>query len=300
MELRHLRYFKIVAELQHFHNAAKVLCITQPALSNQIKQLEEELGTKLFNRVGRRVLLSESGEAVLSAANQILSEVAELTNAVTNIEKGNSGTIKVGVLQSINALYIRKIVTEFDRQHSGISLNIMELPNIEIEHGVANGTLDIGIGFLLRQNYQNLLFEKLFDENWKLVLSSQSVHYAEDIMMGKKHPLKAVLLPREFETRAIVDAYFVTNKIQHSNITEVNSIAFILELIEAGSSFSILPAIFTEMNLGSKLVAIDLEPAIPPRTIGLFMDKDKLQKISVNNFSSLIRNFLKDKSFTMP
>lgn len=299
MELRHLRYFKVVAELQHFHNAAKVLCITQPALSNQIKQLEEELETKLFNRVGRRVMLSESGEAVLTAANQILRQVAELTNAISNIEQGNSGHIKVGVLQSINALYIRKIVTEFDRKHSGISLNIMELPNNEIENGVANGTLDIGIGFLLRKNYQNLQFEKLFEEKWKLVLSSESAHYAEDIMIGRKHPLKAVLLPREYETRTIVDAYFVTNKIQHSNITEVNSIAFILELIEAGSSFSILPAIYSQMNLGSKLVAIDLNPAIQPRTIGLFMDKDKLQKKSVKNFSSLIRSFLKDNEDTM-
>lgn len=299
MELRHLRYFKVVAELQHFHNAAKVLCITQPALSNQIKQLEEELETKLFNRVGRRVMLSESGEAVLSAANQILRQVAELTNAISNIEQGNSGHIKVGVLQSINALYIRKIVTEFDRKHSGISLNIMELPNNEIENGVANGTLDIGIGFLLRKNYQNLQFEKLFEEKWKLVLSSESAQYAEDIMIGRKHPLKAVLLPREYETRTIVDAYFVTNKIQHSNITEVNSIAFILELIEAGSSFSILPAIYSQMNLGSNLVAIDLNPAIQPRTIGLFMDKDKLQKKSVKNFSSLIRSFLKDNEDTM-
>ena len=299
MELRHLRYFKVVAELQHFHNAAKILCITQPALSNQIKQLEEELETKLFNRVGRRVMLSESGEAVLSAANQILRQVAELTNAISNIEQGNSGHIKVGVLQSINALYIRKIVTEFDRKHSGISLNIMELPNNEIENGVANGTLDIGIGFLLRKNYQNLQFEKLFEEKWKLVLSSESAHYAEDIMIGRKHPLKAVLLPREYETRTIVDAYFVTNKIQHSNITEVNSIAFILELIEAGSSFSILPAIYSQMNLGSKLVAIDLNPAIQPRTIGLFMDKDKLQKKSVKNFSSLIRSFLKNNEDTM-
>lgn len=242
-------------------------------------------------------MLSESGEAVLSTANQILREVAELSNAIYNIEQGNSGHIKVGVLQSINALYIRKIVTEFDRNHSGISLNIMELPNNEIENGVANGTLDIGIGFLLRKNYQNLHFEKLFEENWKLVLSSQSAHFADDIMIGKKHPLKAVLLPREYETRAIVDAYFVTNKIQHSNITEVNSIAFILELIEAGSSFSILPAIYSEMNLGSKLVAIDLNPAIQPRTIGLFMDKDKLQKKSVKNFSALIRSFLKDNEF---
>jgi len=65
MELRHLRYFKVVAELQHFHRAADKLHITQPALSSQIKQLEQELNTSLFIRIGRGVKLSENGELVL-------------------------------------------------------------------------------------------------------------------------------------------------------------------------------------------------------------------------------------------
>ena len=110
MELRHLRYFKVVAELQHFHKAADKLHITQPALSNQIKQLEEELESKLFERVGRGVKLSENGELVLSSAIKILNEVALLKDAIFEIESGHAGSLKIGVLQSINSLYLRSLV----------------------------------------------------------------------------------------------------------------------------------------------------------------------------------------------
>src|SRR5690554_5359266 len=104
MELRHLRYFCAVAELEHFHKAAERLCITQPALSNQIKQLENELSTKLFLRVGRNVKLSESGEIVLDTARKILNEVAFLKETIHEVESGNQGSLRVGVLQSINTL----------------------------------------------------------------------------------------------------------------------------------------------------------------------------------------------------
>ena len=100
MELRHLRYFKVVAELQHFRNAADKLCITQPALSNQIKQLEQELNTNLFERVGRRVKLSETGELVLSATKRILNEVELLKETVSDREAGQTGSLKIGVLQT--------------------------------------------------------------------------------------------------------------------------------------------------------------------------------------------------------
>ena len=110
MELRHLRYFKVVAELQHFHNAADKLHITQPALSNQIKQLEHELNAELFERVGRGVKLSENGELVLASAKKILNEVALLKESVSDLESGQTGTLRIGVLQSINSLYLRSLV----------------------------------------------------------------------------------------------------------------------------------------------------------------------------------------------
>lgn len=292
MELRHLRYFKVVAELQHFHKAAEKLFISQPALSNQIKQLEQELGTQLFERIGRSVRLSDSGQLVLSSTKRILNEVELLKETITDLEMGQTGTLKIGVLQSINALYLRTLVIEFDKKHPNISLHVEEMTNHEIETKVVNGEIDIGVGFILNKEYPYIETEQLFNEKWKLLLSPTHSNLAKKIMKGEAHSLKAILLPEHFETRKIVNAYFADNNIQYTNITEVNSISFILDLVESGLSFSILPEAFSMLKANHRLALFDLNPELVPRTIGLLMKKEGIRKSSVNNFCDLIRSQL--------
>lgn len=292
MELRHLRYFKVVAELQHFHKAAEKLHITQPALSSQIKQLEQELNTELFVRIGRGVKLSENGELVLISAQKILNEVALLKESVSDIEAGDAGTLKIGVLQSINSLYLRSLVAEFDRNNPNISLQIEELTNHNIEKKVINGDIDIGIGFILQKDYPDIKFEKLFDEKWKLIISPTYANLATTIMAGETHPLKAVLLSEYFETRKIVDKYFADNKIKYTNVTEVNNISSILDLVEGGASFSILPEAFSALKAQYRLEIVDLDPQLPPRTIGILLAKNRNRKKTVEKFCSLVRSQL--------
>jgi len=292
MELRHLRYFKVVAELQHFHKAAEKLHITQPALSNQIKQLEQELNSKLFERVGRGVKLSESGELVLSSAIRILNEAELLKESVSDIESGQAGTLKIGVLQSINSLYLRSLVAEFDRNNPNISLQIEELTNYNIEKKVTRGDIDIGIGFILNKDYPDIEFEKLFDEKWKLIISPAHASLAKNIMAGKTHPLKAVLLSEYFETRKIVDKYFADNQIKYTNVTEVNTISSILDLVEGGASFSILPEAFSALKAQYRLEIVDLDPQLPPRTIGLLVAQNRSRKRTVEKFCDLVRSQL--------
>lgn len=292
MELRHLRYFKVVAELQHFHKAADKLHISQPALSSQIKQLEQELNTELFERVGRGVKLSENGELVLASAQKILNEVDVLKESVSDIEAGQAGTLKIGVLQSINSLYLRSLVAEFDRNNPNISLQIEDLTNSNIEKKVINGDIDIGIGFILNKDYPDIEFEKLFDEKWKLIISPNHANLAHTIMAGEPHPLKAVLLSEYFETRKIVDKYFADNKIKYTNVTEVNNISSILDLVEGGTSFSILPEAFSALKAQYRLEIVDLDPPIPLRTIGILVAKNRHRKKTVEKFCTLVRSQL--------
>lgn len=292
MELRHLRYFKVVAELQHFHKAADKLHITQPALSSQIKQLEQELNTNLFERIGRGVKLSENGEIVLASAKKVLNEVALLKESISDIEAGQAGSLKIGVLQSINSLYLRSLVAEFDRNNPNISLQIEELTNNNIEKKVISGDIDIGIGFILQKDYPDIKFEKLFDEEWKLIISPTYANLATSIMAGETHPLKAVLLSEYFETRKIVDKYFADNNIKYTNVTEVNTISSILDLVEGGTSFSILPEAFSALKAQYRLEIFDLNPQLPPRTIGLLVAKNRSSKKTVEKFCDLVRSQL--------
>lgn len=296
MELRHLRYFCAVAELEHFHKAAERLCITQPALSNQIKQLEKELSTKLFLRVGRNVKLSESGEIVLDTARKILNEVAFLKETIHEVESGNQGSLRVGVLQSINTLYCRQLVTAFDQMHPNISLNLLELPNKEIEAGLIQGDLDVGIGFILNKSYNSALkFELLFKEDWKLITSKKNAIFGPRILNSASHPLKIVLFSHGFETRSIVESYITDNDIRTNNITELNKISLILDLVENGNSFSILPEAFAKIHTQGQIKIFDLTPKLPEREIGLFFPKQRATKRSVENFCRLVRDLMAKK-----
>src|SRR5512144_2418367 len=102
MELRHLRYFVAVGEEQHYGRGAQRLRVAQPALSRQIQDLEEELGLKLFDRLPRGVRISTAGKSFLEDARRILQQVDEATLRVKRVASGQSGTLRVGFLESIS------------------------------------------------------------------------------------------------------------------------------------------------------------------------------------------------------
>src|SRR5699024_5752031 len=103
MELRHLKYFKIVAEELNFTKAAKRLNISQPPLSKQIKQLEEEIGARLFLRTNKKVELTDSGKFFLERVNKIIQEIEEASNQAKKTHEEESRNLTIGVTNS--ALY---------------------------------------------------------------------------------------------------------------------------------------------------------------------------------------------------
>ncbi len=98
MELRHVRYFVAVAEALSFRQASKQLHVSQPSLSVQIKQLEDELGVALFRRSKRRVEITRAGEVFLSAAREILLRLKQASAAALHAESGEIGTIRLGFI----------------------------------------------------------------------------------------------------------------------------------------------------------------------------------------------------------
>ena len=102
MELRHLRYFVAVGEEQHYGRAAKRLRLAQPALSRQIQDLEREIGFRLFDRLPRGVKISEAGKLFLNDTRRILQEVNDATARAKRIASGQSGTLRIGFVQSMS------------------------------------------------------------------------------------------------------------------------------------------------------------------------------------------------------
>src|SRR6266545_2723703 len=119
MELRHLRYFVVLADELHFGRAADRLHIAQPSLSQQIRRLEEELLVSLFERTKRRVRLTEAGRVFLVEAHQILSHAERATSALHGFGRGEAGSLSVGFTPWMDFTELPDLIRVFGRRNQG-------------------------------------------------------------------------------------------------------------------------------------------------------------------------------------
>ncbi|OBJ83284.1 LysR substrate-binding domain-containing protein [Mycobacterium sp. 1245852.3] len=146
MELRHLRYFRAVAEELHFGRAAERLCMAQPPLSQQIRQLEQELGVKLLKRSTRRVELTAAGTAYLSRAIAILDAVDDAAQQASRIAQGTEGRLAIGCVGSATYSLLPRLVRALREELPGLEVNVRGemLAPAQIEALLA-GRIDLGL-----------------------------------------------------------------------------------------------------------------------------------------------------------
>ncbi|MDX2231451.1 MAG: LysR family transcriptional regulator [Leptolyngbyaceae cyanobacterium bins.349] len=145
MELRHLRYFMAVAEELHFNRAAERLHMAQPPLSQQIKQLETELGVELFHRrTKRQVQLTEAGQVLLQATYRILAQVEQAIRETQRAGKGETGTLNLGFTSTVVYDILPAILSQYREQFPNVHLVLHELTTTQQEEALQNHQIDVG------------------------------------------------------------------------------------------------------------------------------------------------------------
>src|SRR4051794_8236482 len=144
MELRHLRYFVVVAEELHFRRAAERLHMSQPPLSQQIRALEEEVGATLPSRNQRRVELTAAGAAFLERARDILAAVEDAALEARRVQRGEVGRLAIGFVGSAMYSFVPELLRAFHEQAPDIALRLHELGTTEQLRQLENGRLDVG------------------------------------------------------------------------------------------------------------------------------------------------------------
>ena len=173
MELRHLRYFVMVAEELNFRRAAERLHVAQPALSAQIKNLEEELGVKLFERTTRSVLLTQTGQVFLGEARGILGATAHAEQLVRKAEHGLVGTLRVGVITPATGPLLARVLRNFHQKYPGVQLSLSALTTTEQLKRLRAGELDAG---LLRPPVSSPELDTRYVEQAPQVLAAPAGH----------------------------------------------------------------------------------------------------------------------------
>jgi len=194
MELRHLRYFVVVGEEQHYGRASRRLRVAQPALSRQIQDLEEEVGFKFFDRLPRGVKLSVAGKLFLEDARRILQAVSEATARAAHVARGQSGTLRVGFTE--NASWHGVVPDSFRlfrEQQPDAELQLQPAASLEQLDAIRSGRLDAG--------FANFM-PKIDPELDQLAVA---VHHLE-LAVPKRHPLTKL---KKLRLRELTDALFI-------------------------------------------------------------------------------------------
>lgn len=173
IELRHLHYFKILAEELHFRKAAERLFISQPGLTRQIKQMESIYNVQLFERGTRFVKLTSAGIYLKDKVNTLFDELNQIHDNLEKIEKGVITTLKLGFIGSAAQHILPRLLAALNYQHPLIDINIHELSNEEQIEQLLKNQLDIGF-VRMQKEYSKLNYIEILTEHFVLVVPKKS------------------------------------------------------------------------------------------------------------------------------
>src|SRR6516225_7022216 len=251
MELRHLRYFAAVADAGSVSDAARRLCVTQPALSRQIQDLERDLACRLFDRIGRRIVLTKDGDDLLERTRRLLADAEALQERARALAGGEAGVLRIGAAPQFIEAALPEVLTRYALTYPGIEAQLVEDGGGALLRRVQQGELHIGVGV------------------WRTGgLESKPLHPGRVLaVMQRRHRLAGrnalavpelvgiplLLLGPDFQTRELFDEACQAAHFEPSVRLESRSPQSLVALAEAGHGVAIVPS---AVRLDASRVAI--------------------------------------------
>ncbi|HTB79868.1 MAG TPA: LysR family transcriptional regulator [Opitutaceae bacterium] len=291
MELHQLRYFMTIAEMGNFTRAAERNNITQSSISQQILKLERELGHKLFHRLGRRAVPTETGLAFLERARRILAEVDDATRELRD-DPTAMRRITVGATTTIAPYLLPRLLVRCRKSQPNLQVQTRENFRDQLAHAVAEGEIDLAI-ISLPVNDRRLSIEAVFSEPLLLVV-------------GKKHRLAAQpqVTPTDLADETFIltgDGSSLADQIRrfcgdHDFEPHIghrcSQIATVKALVSLGAGISILPQMVRAPGDGKSLVYRALSGRAPKREIHVLRHLQRYQSRGAAQFLTVLRETL--------
>jgi DNA-binding transcriptional LysR family regulator len=284
---RRLQVFHAVAKQLSFTKAAEVLFMTQPAVTFQIKQLEEHFNTRLFDRGHGKISLTPAGDVVLEYAERILGLSSEMDVRLTEMTGEIGGSLLVGASTTIAEFMLPRILGEFKGAYPNVRARLVVANSETIETRVSEHTIDIG--FIESLSHQpNLQCETCCDDEL-MVICNPKFPLAKHKELTPQHLVDHPYVSREpgSGTREVTDAYLRRAGVlpeQMNLVMELGSPVALNGVIETGLGFAIASraSVAKAQRLGD-LVAIPLKPRLQ-RTLSMVYPKEKFRSRLVTAF----------------
>ena len=268
LTLKQMRYFEALARHGHFGQAAAACAISQPALSMQIKDLEDRLGTPVFERGPRYVRLTAFGERVAARVRDILRAVEELDDLARAARDPLTGPLRIGVIPTIAPYLLPRIVAEMARRHDGLDMNVRETLTSTLIEELARGRIDTAI-VALPVSEPGLEEVALFEEDFVLVRPGADAD--QPVPPPERLPEMRLLLLEEghcFRDQALS---FCNRPGQAPReVLDGSTLSTLVQMVGAGIGVTLIPEMAVPVETRSAPVSVARFPApAPRRTIGM-------------------------------
>jgi DNA-binding transcriptional LysR family regulator len=292
---RRLQVFHAVAKQMSFTKAAETLFMTQPAVTFQIKQLEEHFNTRLFERGHGRISLTPAGEVVLEYAERILSLSAELDTRLREMTGRLSGPLLIGASTTIAEFLLPPVLGEFKSLHPDVQAKLIVGNSETIENRVAEHTLDLGL--IEAPSHLPALQTEVCceDELQVIVAPGHPLAKVKSVSPRQLVPYPYVSRESGSGTREFTDLYFRKAGIQPNDLNvvmELGSPEALKGVVTTGLGYAIVSRITVEKErkLG-ELVALPLQPRLM-RSLSLVYPKERFRSRLLNTFVDFAKSRL--------
>lgn len=243
MNLRDLEYLVAVAELGHFGKAAERCHVSQPALSGQIRKLEEELGVTLFERTNRSVRVTHAGTAILIHARVILNEAEVIRETARGLADPFSGTLGLGAIQTIGPDLTPLLLPAIRHHLPRLTLNLTEGKTARLEAALLDGSLDAALTATPPEDPRLSEIPLYREPFWVAVPTSHPLAADEEVALGDIQPNQLLLLSDGHCLRDQALS-FCSSAVRGAGVsTQDTSLATILALVGAGAGVTLVPAL---------------------------------------------------------
>jgi DNA-binding transcriptional LysR family regulator len=287
LNISQLETLLTISKTLSFRKAGELLNLTQPAVSAQIKSLEDEFKAVLVDR-NHPVTLTDRGQVFLEHAERILAIVEELKQKLADLDHTPQGHIVLGTTASIAIQILPRVLSYFQNQYPLIKTTIMSMPSSQVMASVENGTVDIGIGYLSERSAQ-VETSTLYYDTFELVVAPvHPLASEEKVTVGMLKDVPMIMLSPDTQGRRFVDRVFSEYHIQPNVVMELSSSEEVKRMVELnlGAAFVSKLSIASELKRGTlKMIPVPELDATHP--VGVITKSGRY-------LNSAMRQFLND------
>ena len=285
---KQLRYFEALARHGHFGRAAEACAISQPALSMQIKEMEDVLGAPLFERSARQVRLTHFGEVAAKRAREILRAADELGDLARASRERLVGRLRIGVIPTVAPYLLPKVVGELTAAYPGLDIHVRETVTPKLIEELGEGRLDTAI-VALPVSEPTLAETALFDERFVLVRSAREANM----------PLPSADSLREMRLLLLEEGHcFRDQALSFCNLPsgppremlDASSLSTLVQMVSAGMGVTLIPEMAVPVETRSAAVAISrFEAPEPRRTVGMVWRRSSALSNQLREIAEIVR-----------